>query len=347
MIDLNNPQTFKDLDPKDVYGSTGLLADQCEQIWEDAKTLSFPEDYTDFENIILCGMGGSAYSSYIIQSLFKDKLNIPLIYNNDYDLPAFASSKSLIILSSYSGTTEESLACAKEAIEKNLKVTAITNGGPLSEVLKENNMPSLIFDPKNNPSGQPRLGTGYMILGTIILLCKLGILNLTDDEVKSAISELRQNQDKIKEEAISLAPKLKDYFPLIMCSGFLLGNAHILRNQFNETSKSFAAFEDIPELNHHLMEGFKYPTGLKIKTLFLDSNLYDPKHLKRIQLTEDVVTKNNIESLHFQALGTTKLSQMLSVLSFGGFVTFYLGVLYGEDPSLIPWVDYFKEQLKK
>ncbi len=347
MIDLSNPLSFKNLDPKDVFGSTGLLADQCEQIWEDAKPLNFPENYTGFENIVLCGMGGSAYSSYIIQSLFKDKLNIPLIFNNDYDLPAFANSKSLIILSSYSGTTEESLACAKEAIEKNLKVTAITNGGPLSEILKENNMPALIFDPRNNPSGQPRLGTGYMILGTIILLNKLGILSLTDEEIKTAISELRENQEKIMQDAMSLAPKLKDYFPLIMCSGFLLGNAHVLRNQFNETSKSFAAFEDIPELNHHLMEGFKYPTDLKMKTLFLDSNLYDPKHLKRIKLTEDVVTQNHIESLHFQVPGTTKLSQMLSVLSFGGFVTFYLGVLYGEDPSLIPWVDYFKAELKK
>ncbi len=347
MIDLNNPLSFKNLDPKDVYGSTGLLADQCEQIWEDAKLLTFPDNYTGFDNIILCGMGGSAYSSYIIQSLFKDKLTVPLIYNNDYDLPAFADEKTLIILSSYSGTTEESLACANEAIAKNLKVTAITNGGPLSQTLKTNNMPALIFDPKNNPSGQPRLGTGYMILGTIILLTKLGILNVTEDEVKAAISELRANQENIKKAAIDLAPQLKDFFPLIMCSGFLHGNAHVLRNQFNETSKSFAAFEDIPELNHHLMEGFKYPGGLKMKTLFLDSDLYDPKHLKRIQLTEDVVTKNNIQSVHFKALGSTKLSQMFAVLAFGGFVTFYLGILYGEDPSLIPWVDYFKEQLKK
>lgn len=347
MIDLNNPSSFKHLDPKDVYGSTGLLADQCEQIWADAKSIIFPDSYKGFDNIILCGMGGSAYSSYIIQSLFKEKLDIPLIFNNDYDLPAFATKNSLIILSSYSGTTEESLSCASEAISKGLKVTAITNGGQLAELLLKNNMPVFVFDPKNNPSGQPRLGTGYMVLGTISILNNLGLLSLSDEEVNTAINELKSNQEKIKEASMILAPKLKEYFPLIMCSGFLHGNAHVLRNQFNETAKSFAAFEDIPELNHHLMEGFKYPDGLKIKTLFLDSNLYDPKHLKRIKLTEDVVAKNNIESLHFEALGSSKLSQMLCVLSFGGYVTFYLGILYGEDPSLIPWVDYFKDQLKK
>ena len=151
MIDLNNPSTFKDLDPKNVYGSTGMLSDQIEQIWQDAKTLSFPNDYKDFENIILCGMGGSAYSGYIIQSVFKDQLNIPLISNNDYDLPIFANNKSLIILSSYSGSTEESLSCAREALEKGFKVTGITNGGKLAEIIffKKLSQFSAVCNPRN------------------------------------------------------------------------------------------------------------------------------------------------------------------------------------------------------
>lgn len=347
MIDLNNPSSFKDLDPKNVYGSTGMLADQVEQIWQDAKSLNFPDSYKDFENIILCGMGGSAYSGYIIQSLFKNKLKIPLISNNDYDLPLFATKKSLIIPSSYSGSTEESLTCASKALEKDLTITGITNGGKLAEFFKENSLPFLQFDSKNNPSGQPRLGTGYMVLGTIALLTKLGILSVSDEQVSSAVSELRQNQETIQRNAIELSQKFQGYFPLIMSCGFLNGNAHVLRNQFNETSKTFAAFEDIPELNHHLMEGFKYPKDLKIKVLFLDSSLYDQRHKKRIVLTKDVISKNGIESEHFTPPGTTMLSQSLSVLSFGGYVTFYLGILYNEDPSLIPWVDYFKEQLAK
>ncbi len=81
--------------------------------------------------------------------------------------------------------------------------------------------------------------------------------------------------------------------------------------------------------------------------MFLDSSLYDARHKKRIVLTKDVASKNSIESENFVPLGTTMLSQSLSVLSFGGYVTFYLGILYNEDPSLIPWVDYFKEQLAK
>lgn len=347
MIDLNNPVSFRHLDPKDVYGSTGMLASQIEQIWRDTKSLNFPNIYKDFENIILCGMGGSAYSGYIINSLFKSQLSIPLISNNDYDLPSFANKKSLIILSSYSGSTEESLACANETLEKGFTITGITNGGKLAEFFQQNDLPFLQFDAKHNPSNQPRLGTGYMVIGTIALLTKLGLLSVSDKDIKTAVSELDQNQQNIKRKAIEIAQALEGYFPLIMSSSFLNGNGHVLRNQFNETSKTFAAFEDIPELNHHLMEGFKYPKGLKIKVLFLDSDLYSDKHKKRIVLTQDVVSKNSIESLHYKTLGSTKLSQVINVLSFGGYVTFYLGILQNEDPSLIPWVDYFKEKLSK
>jgi len=120
-----------------------------------------------------------------------------------------------------------------------------------------------------------------------------------------------------------------------------------MRNQFNETAKTFSAFEDIPELNHHLMEGLKYPENNKLAVLFLKSNLYENIYQKRIALTDDVIKKNNIKSLYFEPSGTTELSQVLTTLVFGGYVTLYLAFLYNLDPSLIPWVDYFKDQLKK
>ncbi len=345
MIDLNNSDSFKQLDPKDVFGSTGLFSAQCEQIWKDSKSLSFPSDYSNFDSVVLCGMGGSAYAGYVIESLFKNELKVPFISNNDYDLPTFVDKNTLVLLSSYSGSTEESLTAGAEAFSKGVKVTGITNGGKLGELLKQNNAPFLMFDAKYNPSGQPRLGTGYMVLGTIALLSRMGLLKLSDPEVSEAIDEVNENQRNIIDEAKELAKELLGYFPIIMSSGFLNGNAHILRNQFNETSKTFSAFEDIPELNHHLMEGFKYPDKLPARVLLLSSNLYDLRHLKRLDLTKDVINKNNIKTLTYSPRGTTKLSQSLNALSFGGYVTFFLGILYGEDPSLIPWVDYFKEQL--
>lgn len=347
MISLDDLEEIKKLDPKDVLGSTGMLAEQCKQIWQDAKNLKFPENYKNYQNIVVCGMGGSAYGGYVSSSLFKDQLKVPLFSNNDYHLPGFVNSNTLAILSSYSGSTEEVLSCSEEAKEKNLKISGITGGGKLSEIFKSDHIPAIVFDPKFNPSGQPRLGTGYMVLGTIALLNRLGLINISDDEVKQAIAELEQAQETIKAKAKSLAARIDGFIPVIISTEFLSGNAHILRNQFNETAKSFASFSGLPELNHHLMEGLKNPLYKKLKVVFLESDFYSDKLKIRLDLTKDVVSKNNIEQLSFKAEGKTKLSQMLTVLSFGGYLTLYLAFLYGQDPSVIPWVDYFKEQLEK
>jgi len=347
MVDINSEEEIQKIDPKNVFGSTGMLADQCTQIWADAKSIVAPAQYASFDCIVICGMGGSAYGGHVVKELFKKELTVPLYVNSDYHLPGCVTNKSLVVLTSYSGTTEETLANALEAQKIGANITGVTSGGPLGEFLKTNNYPSLIFQSPFNPSNQPRLGTGYIILGTIALLNQLQVLTLSDDVVIKAITELKADHEAIKTAAKETAQKIMGNLPVIFGAEFLVGNAHIIRNQFNETAKSFSAFSEIPELNHHLMEGLKYPSDKKLIMLILQSNLYSEKIAKRVSLTKDVVTKNNIPVITYDALGTDKISQMLHVLSFGGYVTVYLGLLYNEDPSLIPWVDYFKQQLAK
>ena len=335
------------LDPKNVFGSTEMFALQCKQIWEEAKKLEFPSEYQNIENIIVCGMGGSAYGGYIISSLFKDKLKVPIVSNNDYTIPAFAGENTLVVLSSYSGSTEEVLSCAQKAKEAGCKLTALTGGGKLEEFLKDAGAPALIFEPKHNPSGQPRLGTGYMVLGMIALLNRSGILSVSDKEVAKAISELETDTENIKSKAKEMSEKIKGFIPVIFSAEFLGGNNHIIRNQFNETSKSFSAFAPLPELNHHLLEGFKNPEDKKLFVLFISSDLYSDKLKKRVELTKDVIEKNNVSFDEYKPAGSSKLAQMLNTLAFGGYLTLYLAFSYGLDPSLIPWVDYFKAQMEK
>ncbi len=338
---------MNNLDPKNVLGSVEMFLDQCEQIWEETKSIQFPDEFKNCQNIVLCGMGGSAYGGYVVPALFKDQLKIPLLSNNDYNLPAFVSKNSLVILSSYSGTTEEVFSCRDEALAKNFKVTGITSGGNLKEFLKENNIPSLVFDPKFNPSGQPRLGMGYMVLGVMGILNKMEMISISDDQISQAISEVRNSQEEIKKRAQELAKKIHGTIPVIFAAEFLSGNAHIISNQFNETSKSFSSFSLLSELNHHLMEGLKNPPDKKLFILFISSDLYSDKLKKRVELTKDVVSKNGISWDEYKPAGSSKLSQVLNALSFGGYLTYYLAMLYGQDPSLIPWVEYFKEQLEK
>jgi glucose/mannose-6-phosphate isomerase len=166
MNDLNNLEEIKKMDPKNVFGSTGLLLEQCEQILNDSKPFSLPPEYKQIKNVVFSGMGGSALGAQLINSLYKDRLSLPFIINNDYTLPNFANTDTLVILSSYSGTTEETLASAKEAISRKCKTVAITTGGELESTLKAENLPVFKFEPKNNPCGQPRLGTGYSFYPT-------------------------------------------------------------------------------------------------------------------------------------------------------------------------------------
>lgn len=344
MINLNNLKEIKKLDPKNVYGSTEMFPDQLKQITDEHYSISFPSDYRNVKNVVICGMGGSAYGGHVALSLFANEIKVPLLINSDYHLPGFVNEDSLVVLASYSGTTEEVLSCAEEAKEKKSRITFLTSGGKLKDLL--NDKPGIVFSPKFNPSGQPRLGTGYMVLGIIIILNSVGAIKLSLDDLNKAIERTKSSQKKIKSNAQIVAKTLLNSIPLIFAGKHLAGNAHIIRNQINETAKSFSSFHVIPELNHHLMEGLKNPENKKLSVLFLNSDLYSPKIKKRIELTKDVVSKNGVPYYEFIAEGETGLTQVFEVLSFGGYLTLYLGLLYGLDPSLIPWVDYFKEKLK-
>lgn len=344
-MNLKDKASFANLDPKNVLGSTELFLDQCLQMLEDTKDFTLPSEYSNVENIVFSGMGGSALGAQVFYHLYKNELRVPFYINNDYTLPGFANEKTLVILSSYSGTTEETISSLSDAQKRGCKVLALTTGGELALKAQEANLPLIKFDPRNNPSNQPRLGSGYTIVGTLTALSKAGVLETNQEKILEDINSAKTAFSNTQQKAMEASESLLNHIPVIVASEFLTGAAHTMRNQFNECSKTFAAYFPIPELNHHLMEGLQYPKDKKMKFLFIESNLYSEKDKKRIELTKDVVSKNNIDTISFSPTSPTNLSQALETLSFGGLTSFYLAILYGIDPSPIPWVDYFKEKL--
>lgn len=330
-----------------VVKSMDLFPAQIKDSFEKSSSLVIPEEYRQIKNIVACGMGGSRFPHYIIKELFKEEIKIPYIINDDYTLPGFVDENTLVVLSSYSGTTEEVLSAGQKALEKKAKIIGISSGGPLKTFLDGIKAPGYYFDPVNNPSGQPRVGFGYLIGGIMGLFINLKILNYSAGEITSAISTVQMNE--IKNGAEKTAEKVFNKYPYYIVSEFLSGVGNAIANQTNETAKSISSFRIIPELNHHLMEGLKNPKET-VKTslfIFFFSKLFSPSIQKRFSITKEIVEKNNIETLWYELKGQTKVGQAIELMVFGNYLTMHLSTLYGENPAIVPYVDYFKQKLKE
>jgi glucose/mannose-6-phosphate isomerase len=333
--------------------SVALLPDQCQAAWKESSSVHIPLTYNAATQIVFCGMGGSAYGGRIIKSLFRDTLSVPVDIVSDYHLPASVDARSLVIVASYSGSTEETVSCMEEAIAKKFKVLGIASGGTIRMRLTELGQPCFTFSTTYNPSRQPRMGQGYMQIGQIALLRMMKYLPLKEQDITSLIGMLRENGKKLHIDvptdtnpAKRLAVLTEKRQAMLIGGGFLEGAIHAIRNPFHETAKHAASYAILPELNHHLMEGLAFPPSQKESLyVFITSSLYPDNIRKRMDLTREVVQKNGIPTVDVPLVSSTRLEQAFELIQFGSFVSYYLGILHGVDPAAIPWVDYFKNQL--
>ncbi|MFA6426970.1 MAG: SIS domain-containing protein [Candidatus Magasanikbacteria bacterium] len=353
---LDNLAEIKKLDSQNMLGSLQLLSKQALQVLQTASKLKISSNYKQAKNLVVLGMGGSAIGTHLVKTLFANELKLPVEICNDYNIPAFVNKDSLVVGSSYSGGTEETVAAFAEAKKKKAKLLVITAGGKLADFAKRNKVPALIFTTENNPCGSPRMGLGYSIIGQLLLYSKVGLLKLSDVKIKQIIRTLEKYNTEFGVETPSernpakqLALKTIDRSVMYVASEHLLGNAHIAANQMNENAKRFAAYFAIPELNHHLMEGMVNPTSNKENLLFilLQSHLYYSRNQKRYEVTKQVLMKNNIQFESYHCREKDRVLQGCEVLVLGSYVSYYSALLKGIDPTAIPFVDFFKQELKK
>lgn len=347
MKDLTNLEEIKKIDPADTVKTTGLANEQAKAAWEQVKALPIEPIQGGVKSVIFCGMGASIYGALVLKALKAETLPFPIEIVSDYHIPSYVDKDTLVVLTSYSGTTEEVLSCAEEAKKKGAHMLVLTKGGPLAEFAKTNNVPAYIFDGKLNLSSTPRLGNGYTVIGLLGLFNKLGLIEISDEEMTSAFAYLDTELKDIQQEGMETSETFYERIPIIIAAEHLSGNAQILRNQFNETSKAFSALYLVPDLNHHLMEGLQFPKESKLYFLILNSHLYSPKIKKRMELTVDVIKQNGHEVLNSFPQGKTKIEEFLETLTFGSWLTLYLGLRYDQNPAINPWVDWFKAELAK
>ena len=351
---LDSREEIRKIDVSSVLGSVAELAKQCQHAWGDAGKVVVPDSYKNVKNLVMCGMGGSGLGARVIESVFGNELKIPLVRINTYNLPVFVNENSLVICSSYSGTTEETVENAKQAIAKKAKWMAISTGNTLIDMAEAAKVPFYKIDPQFNPSNQPRMAIGYSIVGQLALVKHTGVINITGDEIEQIISfmnsvvKINAVESSLKNnQAKKLVQEFSGKIIVFVSAEHLDGATHVFNNQLNESAKHFSSHVSIPELNHHLMEGLKNPPANRKNLLFVfvNSRLYPKRIQQRFAITREVVEKNGISAMSINLTAPTKLSQTFELIQLGGFVSLYLSLAYGQNPEPVPWVDYFKTRL--
>lgn len=350
---LDNLSKIHELDKGNILSSIEHLSDQIQAAWDDVGKLDL-SSYNSCENIVVAGMGGSALGGRIVHYLEFKNLRAPIEVVTGYHLPGYVNSTSLVILSSYSGNTEETLSCAHEALAKNAKMVGIATGGKLLKLLEDEHLPHYKIDPVTNPSGQPRMGLGYSITAILRILSLVSFIMFDDEDVKSCIAstdkfvaEFGIRVPSPKNIAKHLAQNLSSKIPVLISSEHLVGSAHAMKNQINENAKTVSLHVEISEMNHHLLDGLKFPSKAReiLEFLLIESANYYERNTKRYLITKEIIEKSGYKVATYKTQAKNKHDEIFEILVLGSYVSFYLAMLHGINPTPIPWVDYLKEKM--
>jgi glucose/mannose-6-phosphate isomerase len=297
-----------------------------------------------FDNIIISGMGGSAWPVEIITAWLN--LNIPIYLNRNYNLPLQFNSKTLAIFVSYSGNTEECLSAYQEAFDKKAKIVIITSGGQLQKIASENNLPIIEI-----PTGLvPRMATGYIFTALYSILKNANLSENKDDEIIEMSHCLKPlDQEKLGEE---LAEKIAGKIPLIYTSDRLKVLGYIWKIKFNENSKFPSFCHHFPELNHNEMEGManekkcEFHNESHFHTIILKDSNDHPRIQKRMDLTAKLLNKTNLPTEIINLKGKNLLEKIFASILLADWTSYFLAEKIGANPLQTKIIEEFKEEMK-
>jgi glucose/mannose-6-phosphate isomerase len=352
MVNLDDVKVYKRLDSANMLEHLHGLPQQCRTAWRKANDFKLPKDYADIDKVVILGMGGSAISGDLARSLFSSKSKPIIFVSRDYDLPAFVDDRTLVIASSYSGNTEETLSAFSQALQKKCKKLVMTTGGKLKALAEDVKVPVFIID----YVAQPRATVHYSFMSLMAFLQKLGFLKEKTAEVEALVKDLEKLLGELKEtvpassnRAKQLAAKLHGKIAVIYGAGTLSEVARRWKTQINENSKSWAFYDLFSELNHNAVVGYQYPPELapKIYVVLLRCPSLHPRLLIRYQVTSEILKQNGISHETIDSHGEGELSQMMSLVYLGDWVSYYLAILNEIDPTPVKAIDYLKKRLSQ
>ncbi|MDW7991111.1 MAG: bifunctional phosphoglucose/phosphomannose isomerase [Anaerolineae bacterium] len=338
-FNLDDPKTYESIDPSGMRERIAELPAHCADAWRLVRSLALPETYRHVREVVVLGMGGSAIGGALVSALVAEECPVPILGVGGYDLPAHAGPETLVVGSSYSGKTEETLTTFRKAMERGCRLVAIATGGDLADLAEERGYPLLKFP----PCLAPRAAIGYSVVLLLGLLCQVGLVRDYGEDLDEAIAvleewgqELRPETPTVHNPAKRLAGQLIGRLPAVYGAGFLAPVARRWKSQFNENAKQWAIWEEMPELNHNAVVGYGLPDRVREQAyvLMLRSPQDHPRVQARWEVTKELLLREGIAIDEMWGRGQSRLAQMLSLIHFGDYVSLYLAALNGVDPPL-------------
>lgn len=293
-------------------------------------------------NVIITGLGGSGIGGTIVSQLTDHALNVPLVVNKDYFLPAFAGPDTLVIVSSYSGNTEETVQAMQAAMDRGAQIACISSGGVISETARQHSL-NLITIPGGMP---PRSCLGYSFVQLLFMLHHYGLTGreLLDD-LAPAIALLEKESDGLMQKSREIATALHGKLPILYSDAHYEGVAVRWRQQINENGKMLCWHHALPEMNHNELVGWTSPHPDAMVLMLRGEDDY-VRTQKRMEITEGVVRKY-AGWIDVHAKGETRLQRSLYLILLGDWTSCHLADLRDIDATEVRVIDHLKGELSK
>jgi glucose/mannose-6-phosphate isomerase len=347
--------TLDDITRRDPKGMSIWIADfpkQIEQAVRIGKESKIKLNVKGIQNIVLTGLGGSAIGGDLLRSYLAEELKVPFMVNRNYVLPEFVGKNTLVIVSSYSGNTEETISAHKDAIKKKARVLCISTGGETSKMAKKFKQPWIQIP----PGLSPRAALGYSFFPLLVVFGKLGLIKSKDKDIKETIQLLKtkaalySNPESAENAPLKLAERIKGKFPVIYSPTEHLDTINIRwRGQIAENAKQLSSGHVLPEMNHNELVGWKILTDLmkQMHVIFLKDVGTHKRVAIREEITKHIVAQYAGMVTEVTSEGKSLLARMFSLIHFGDWVTLYLAILNNEDPEPVAVIDFLKGELGK
>ena len=296
-----------------------------------------------FSNILICGLGGSGIGGTIVNDIVSPLSNIPILATKDYSIPNFVDENTLVIASSYSGNTEETIYALEKCQKRNAEICIITSGGKLKNIAEENNYNHIVI-----PGGQPpRAMFGYAFTELFFVLNHYGII---DDSFKSdfskSISLLDSEKENIQKEAMELAKKMYQKTPVIYVANGFEGVAIRFRQQINENSKMLCWHHVVPEMNHNELLGWRTNVNDLAVVYFRNKSDFERNQI-RMDINKKVISEFTTNITEIWSKGESKIANTLYHISLGDWVSWYLSEMNNVDAIEIDVINFLKGELGK